>query len=82
MEGYLANGLFSIGDRLLNSLLAKKLREAVPGINLYVPQENDEINDKEAYADSLMIAKADYDKLMDSDFLVCLILPSLKAWGS
>jgi len=56
MKAYLANGLFSLGDRLVNERLAAAIRQAVPNIELYVPQENDAINDKSAYADSLAIA--------------------------
>ena len=63
MKAYLANGLFSIGDRYVNEMLASELRAAIPGIELYVPQENDAINDKNAYANSLAIAQADLDSL-------------------
>ena len=73
MNVYLANGLFSIGDRLVNEIIAKRLREAIPTINLYVPQENDAINDKTAYANSLEIAEADLEKLEASDILVAVI---------
>ncbi|RTQ93463.1 nucleoside 2-deoxyribosyltransferase [Lysinibacillus telephonicus] len=73
MKAYLANGLFSIGDRLLNELLAKELRSAIPTLDLYVPQENDAINDKQAFANSLAIADADMEKLRDSDVLVAVL---------
>lgn len=73
MKAYLANGLFGLGDRLLNSLLADNLRKQVEGIDLYVPQENDAINDKNSYADSITIAKADMDKLKESDILIAVI---------
>lgn len=73
MKAYLANGLFSIGDRYVNEVLAKAIREAVPGIDLYVPQENDAINDKSNYADSLAIAKADLNSLKESDVLIAVI---------
>ncbi|ACA40756.1 hypothetical protein Bsph_3251 [Lysinibacillus sphaericus C3-41] len=36
MKAYLANGLFSLGDRLVNEQLAAAIREAVPDIALYV----------------------------------------------
>lgn len=68
MKGYLANGLFGLGDRLLNSLIASEIRKEIKEIDLYVPQENDEINDKSLYADSIAIAKADIEKLKESDF--------------
>lgn len=73
MKGYLANGLFGMGDRLLNSLIASEIRKEIAGIDLYVPQENDEINDKNSYADSIAIAKADMEKLKESDFLIAVI---------
>lgn len=73
MKAYLANGLFSLGDRLVNEQLAAAIREAIPGIELYVPQENDAINDKTAYADSLAIAQADLEMLQKSDMLVAVL---------
>ncbi|MFJ7954643.1 nucleoside 2-deoxyribosyltransferase [Lysinibacillus sp. NPDC096418] len=73
MKAYLANGLFSLGDRLVNEQLAKAIRQAVPGIELYVPQENDAINDKSAYADSLSIAEADLSMLQNSDVLIAVL---------
>lgn len=73
MKAYLANGLFGMGDRLLNSLIASKIREEIDEIDLYVPQENDAINDKNSYADSVTIAKADMNRLRDSEFLVAVI---------
>jgi len=73
MKAYLANGLFSIGDRYVNKELARLIREAVPTIELYVPQENDAINDKSNYADSLAIAEADLNSLQNSDILIAVI---------
>ena len=73
MKAYLANGLFSIGDRYVNEVIAQNLREAIPQIDLYVPQENDAINDKNSYADSLTIARADLEGLKASDVLIAVI---------
>lgn len=73
MKAYLANGLFSLGDRLVNEKLAEEIRQAVPDIELYVPQENGAINDKSAYADSLSIAEADLDMLQQSDVLIAVL---------
>lgn len=73
MKAYLANGLFSRGDRLVNELLTKEVRKEIKDIDLYVPQENDAINDKSSYADSIAIAEADLEKLKDSDFLIAVI---------
>lgn len=73
MKAYLANGLFSIGDRVVNELIAGEVRNVIEDIELYVPQENDAINDKNSYADSIAIAEADMDKLKESDFLIAVI---------
>lgn len=73
MKAYLANGLFGMGDRLLNSLIATEVRKEIRGIDLYLPQENDAINDKSSYADSIAIAEADMEKLKESDFLIAVI---------
>lgn len=73
MKGYLANGLFSFGDKLVNAFISTRLRIVVPELELYVPQENMAINDKTAYADSITIAKADTEKLLESDFLIAVI---------
>ncbi len=73
MKAYLANGLFSLGDRLVNERLATAIRQAIPNIELYVPQENDAINDKASYADSLAIAEADLAMLQTSDVLVAVL---------
>ncbi|PEN61646.1 nucleoside 2-deoxyribosyltransferase [Bacillus wiedmannii] len=73
MKGYLANGLFTAGDCAVNVAIATSLRKVIPGIDLYVPQENDAINDKNAYADSVTIAQADSKELLESDFLVAVI---------
>lgn len=73
MKAYLANGLFSLGDRLVNEQLAVAIRDGISSIELYVPQENDAINDKTAYADSLAIAQADLEMLQKSDVLVAVL---------
>jgi nucleoside 2-deoxyribosyltransferase len=73
MKGYLANGLFSISERVVNARIASKLREAIEGLDLYVPQENAGINDKESFADSLAITHADLGELAMSDFMVAVI---------
>ena len=73
MKAYLANGLFNEADRMFNEYLARKLRKQIPNINLFVPQEAAEINDKSAYADSKMIAEWDTKKLLESDILIAVI---------
>lgn len=73
MKAYLANGLFSIGDRLLNELIAGQLRAEIEHVDLYLPQENDAINDKSSFADSITIAQADMERLEESAFLIAVI---------
>jgi nucleoside 2-deoxyribosyltransferase len=73
MKAYLANGLFSQADIMYNELIAKKLRAAFPLLELYAPQENMGINDKNSYADSIMIANGDDSYLKDSDFVIAVI---------
>lgn len=73
MKAYLANGLFSMGDRLVNEAIALEIRKAIEGIDLYLPQENNAINDKNSFADSVTIAGTDMDRLEESDFLIAVI---------
>lgn len=73
MKAYLANGLFSLGDRYFNEQLAKSLREKLEDLDLYVPQENPEINDKAAFATSEDIAAADLEALQASDVLIAVL---------
>lgn len=72
-KGYLANGLFNIGERMVNEIIAKRLRDNMKDLDLYVPQENGSVNDKQAFADSIMITKADLGELSESDFMVAVI---------
>ncbi|GGG15570.1 nucleoside deoxyribosyltransferase [Lysinibacillus alkalisoli] len=73
MKAYLANGLFSVGDRYVNETLAQQLRTAIPTLDLYVPQENPAINDKAAFATSEAIAQADTEALRASDVLIAVL---------
>lgn len=73
MKAYLANGLFGMGDRLANEYIAKEIRREISNIELYLPQENTEINDKTSYADSVTIAEADMERLKESEFLIAVI---------
>lgn len=74
MKVYFANSLFNDSDLMYNEKVVGEIREAFDGdIDVYNPMENDAINDKTQYADSLTIVKADYDELKDSDVLVAVI---------
>lgn len=72
MKGYLANGLFSKADIMYNSYVASVLRQEFYSFDLFLPQEA-EINDKNSYADSVMIAELDTQKLLEADVLIAMI---------
>ncbi|RMC42737.1 nucleoside 2-deoxyribosyltransferase [Lactobacillus sp. ESL0233] len=73
MKVYLANALFSQAEINYNAYLAEKIRQLDTAIDLYLPQENNAINNKQAYADSKMIAQADTERLIKSDLLVAIL---------
>ena len=73
MKAYLANGLFSVADQMFNDYIAGLIREAIPEIDLYVPQENEGINDKAAYANSVMIYEGDNAYLDQAEILIAVI---------
>jgi nucleoside 2-deoxyribosyltransferase len=76
MKVYLAGSIFYIGDYYRNTEWAKKIRDAFPGIDLYSPIENTEINGiegKKKFAGSKEIAEADNLRLDDTDILVACI---------
>lgn len=73
MKAYLANGLFSEADQAFNEYLAYRIRTNFPWIELYVPQENEALNDKQGYADSRSIFKGDNEYLDDADILIAVL---------
>lgn len=73
MKAYLANGLFSMADIMFNEVVASRIEEAFPRIDLYVPQRNLDINDKSAYADSQLIANGDDSHLNNADFVIAVL---------
>ncbi len=72
-NAYFASPLFSDMERFYNEYLVKKIRDLYPEITLYVPQEQGDINDKESYADSKMIAKYDTDALLNSQVVLAVL---------
>ncbi len=70
---YFASPLFSNMERTYNAVVVKQIRDAYPSLDVYLPQEQGDINDKTQYANSLMIAKADTDALLASDCLVAVL---------
>lgn len=76
MKIYLAGSIFYYGDVLRNTEWAAKIREAIPGVDLYSPIENTEINGtegKKKFAGAQEIAKADNARLNNTDILVACL---------
>lgn len=76
MNIYLAGSIFYYGDLLRNTEWAKKIRGALPGVNLYSPIENTSINGaegKKKFAGSKEIADGDNARLDNTDILVACI---------
>lgn len=76
MKIYLAGSIFYYGDVLRNTEWARKIREAIPGVDLYSPIENSAINGaegKKKFAGSKEIADGDNARLDDTDILVACI---------
>lgn len=76
MTSYLAGPIFTYGDLLRNTEWARKIREAFPGIDLYSPVENTDINGvegKKKFAGSKEVASADNARLDRTDVLIACI---------
>ena len=76
MKAYLAGSIFYYGDYLRNMEWAKKIREAFPGIELYSPIENTDINGvegKKKFGGSQEIANADNARLDETDVLIACL---------
>ena len=76
MKIYLAGPIFFYGDYLRNIEWATRIREAFSDIDLYSPVENTDINGvegKKKFAGSQEIAKADNERLNDTDILIACI---------
>lgn len=76
INGYLATFFFDKFGFEGTAELAKQVRQWCPNLNLYVPQENGDINDKsnndnDITAETIYIG--DRDKLMNTDILIACI---------
>lgn len=70
---YFASPLFSDMERDYNDYLVSKIREKYPNESFYVPQEQGDINNKESYANAMMIAKYDTEALLNSKLVVAIL---------
>ncbi|MCI1986894.1 MAG: nucleoside 2-deoxyribosyltransferase [Lactobacillus sp.] len=73
MHIYFANALFAQADFEFNARLVARLRQALPAVSIYLPQENAAINDKNAYADAKMIAQADTQEVLRADLMLAIL---------
>lgn len=76
MNIYLAGSIFYYGDVLRNTEWAKKIRDAIPNVNLYSPIENTDINGaegKKKFAGSQEIANGDNIRLNNTVILIACI---------
>lgn len=73
MKIYFASPLFSNMERIYNADVVSRIRNQYPDVEVYLPQEQGDINDKSSYADSVMIAKLDTQELLSSDLLIAVL---------
>lgn len=73
MNIYFAGPMFAQADLRYNDYLVEQIRQLNSRYHVYLPQENETINDKTAYADSQMIALADTERVLESDLPVALL---------
>ncbi|MBM7708699.1 nucleoside 2-deoxyribosyltransferase [Enterococcus lemanii] len=73
MNIYFAAPLFAKSEQLYNQSIVSELRTEYPQLNIYLPQENATINDKNAYANSEMIALADTQKVLESQLMIAIL---------
>lgn len=72
-KAYYAAPLFAQMELRYNTFLTDMIKKAYPELDIYIPQEQGDINDKNAYADSVMIAKYDTDALLASDVMIAVL---------
>ncbi|MGX7091196.1 nucleoside 2-deoxyribosyltransferase [Hutsoniella sourekii] len=71
---YLAAPLFAESERFYNQVLENELLARFGSqIDLFVPQNQGEINDKSNYADSKMIAELDTEAVLESKLLIAVL---------
>lgn len=70
---YFASPLFSEMELAYNTQLAARIRAAYPDLEVFVPQEQGDINDKQSYANSQMIAQVDTQAVLTSDLVIAVL---------
>lgn len=74
MRIYLASQIFAECWRNYNNILADKIAEAFPNVELYVPQRNQSINDKTKCATAEQITYGDFTQNLDHDDIVVAVV--------
>lgn len=71
---YFGGPLFNEMEQMYNEYVVGMIREKYGDkVEVYLPQENEAINDKSGFADSLAIAKGDNAYLEDTDLLIAVL---------
>lgn len=70
---YFASPLFTEMEVAFNAQLAARIRHHFPEMDVFLPQEQMAINDKNAYADAKMIAQYDTQAVLESDVVLAIL---------
>lgn len=71
---YFGAPLFNEMEQMYNAFVVGKIRETYGDkVEIYLPQENEAINDKSGFANSLAIAQGDNEYLEKADLLVAVL---------
>lgn len=71
---YFGSPLFTEMEQMYNNYLVKMIREKFKEqVEIYLPQENEAINDKSGFADSIAIAQGDNAYLEEADMLIAVL---------
>lgn len=74
---YFASPLFTEMEKMWNEAAVTKIEEYFAihdkELDIYLPQRNMEINDKNSYADSIMIADGDNEQLLESGLMIAVL---------
>ena len=76
MKAYLATNFFDLFGFEGTAKIGKRIREEFPQLEVYIPQENGEINDKKNNDDiitDIAIYKADAKELLSSQILIAYL---------
>lgn len=73
MKVYFASPLFTEMEFNFNKMLVEKIRVTYPELEVFLPQEQMEINDKNSYADSKMIAELDTKAVLSSRLVIAIL---------